>query len=218
MDPLSYFISLITNLNNLNALVQTYGIWVYLVLFAIIFSETGLVVIFFFPGDSLLFVAGTFAAAGSLIIWALIPLLALAAITGNTVNYAIGRFIGPRAFKSDSRLLKKRYLEDAQHFYERHGKATIFITRFIPVIRTFAPFVAGIGRMRFLSFMAYNILGGVSWVLLLTLGGFFFGNMPIVKSNFTLAVYAIVIISLMPAFIAFLRQYHHNRAQVAKKK
>jgi membrane-associated protein len=191
---------------NLNLIIQNYGIFTYLILFFIIFCETGLVVAPFFPGDSLIFVAGAFAGSGSLNIEWLIILFSLAAIIGDTVNYWIGNFVGPKVFhKKDARFFKKEYLDDANKFYEKHGGKTIILARFIPIVRTFAPFVAGIGKMSYRRFIIYNILGGVAWVSIFSLGGYYFGSLPIVKENLSLVIFAIIFISLIPVVIKFLK-------------
>ena len=183
---------------HLGQIIADYGAWTYLILFGIIFIETGLVVMPFLPGDSLLFAAGAFAATGALDAWIVFLLLAFAAILGDTVNYWIGNRIGPRVFREDVRFLKREYLQRTQRFYEKHGGKTIFLARFIPIIRTFAPFVAGVGTMRYGRFVAYNIVGGVVWTALFTFAGFFFGNLPIVRDNFGLVVIAIIVISVLP--------------------
>lgn len=190
---------------NLSLIIQKYGPMTYLILFLIIFGETGFVVTPFLPGDSLIFIAGAFASNGSLnIVWLFI-LFTLAAIIGDTVNYWIGHFLGPKVFrKKDSRFFKKEYLDDASKFYEKHGGKTIVLARFIPIIRTFAPFVAGIGKMAYGRFIVYNILGGVVWVALFLFGGYFFGSLPIVKENLTLIIFAIIFVSLIPAAVKFL--------------
>jgi len=185
---------------------ENYGTWTYLILFLIIFCETGLVVCPFLPGDSLIFVVGALGAAGALDVEFAAILLMAAAILGNTQNYYIGRFIGQKAFQiRDSRFFRKEYLYRTQRFYERHGGKTIVISRFMPIIRTFAPFVAGIGRMRFFRFMFFNIIGGFSWVLIFILGGFYFGNIPMVQKNFTLVILAIIFISLLPSIIVYIK-------------
>lgn len=198
----------------LNTVIQNYGIWTNLILFIIIFCETGLVVTPFLPGDSLLFAAGTFAASGSLEIRWLLILLATAAVVGDTVNYSIGHFLGSKIFyKEDVRFLNKKYLERAHEFYEKHGGKAIILARFIPIIRTFVPFVAGIANMNYLRFLSYNIIGGIVWVVLLLCAGYFFGNIPIVKQNFTLVIYVIILISILPGLIEFLR----SRQQSAQR-
>jgi membrane-associated protein len=194
---------------HLSLIVQDYGPGAYLLLFLIIFMETGLVVTPFLPGDSLLFAAGTFAspALGSpLNIWLLYLLLFGAAVLGDTANYWIGHYLGDRAFSKEHRFLKRAYLERTHTFYERHGGKTIILARFVPIIRTFAPFVAGVGEMSYVRFISYNILGGFLWVTLFTWGGYYFGNLPVVKNNFSLVVIAIVLISVVPGVIEVLKE------------
>jgi membrane-associated protein len=194
----------------LSSVVAVYGSWVYALLFIIIFCETGLVVTPFLPGDSLLFAAGAISALGSLnIVWLFI-LLCVAAIIGDTVNYNIGRILGAKVFSAENaRFFKREYLEKAERFYEKHGKKTIIIARFIPIIRTFAPFVAGIGNMSYPQFIAYNIIGGITWVGLFLGAGYVFGNVPIVKHNFTLVIMSIIAVSFLPGIIEYIR---HKRA------
>jgi membrane-associated protein len=201
---------------HLNELILTYGTWTYAILFLIIFSETGFVVTPFLPGDSLLFAAGAFAASGSLSSPWLIVVLSTAAIVGNIVNYWIGYLVGPGVFQKRIRFLNKEYLERTHKFYEKHGGKTIVIARFIPIIRTFAPFVAGIGYMTYGRFMFYNVLAGIGWVVFFVLGGYYFGNIPVVRNNFGLVVVAIIIISTLPAVVEFLRHRHSrsHRPQV----
>lgn len=191
----------------LREILKEYGFWIYLILFIVIFCETGLVFTPFFPGDSLLFTCGTFAALSFLNLELLLFLLSFAAILGDTVNYFIGFFFGQRLFSSrPSYLLNRKYLEKTERFYERHGGKTIVIARFIPIVRTFAPFVAGIGRMRYYRFLFFNIFGGIFWVFLCILSGFFFGNIPFVKEHFTIILLAIILVSLFPALIGFLSE------------
>jgi membrane-associated protein len=190
---------------HLTEITGAYGTWTYLILFVIVFCETGLVVTPFLPGDSLLFAAGAIAALGSLDVGWLFVLLCVAAIAGDTVNYWIGHYIGPRAFSGEYRFLKKEYLDRTHRFFERHGGKTVILARFVPIIRTFAPFVAGIGAMNYARFIVYNVVGGVAWVALFVFTGFFFGNMPAVKKNFTLVIIAIIIISVMPMVVEYLR-------------
>ncbi|MBX7237127.1 MAG: DedA family protein [Caldilineales bacterium] len=195
----------------LKQIIGTYQGWTYLLLFLVIFLETGLVVTPFLPGDSLLFAAGTFAALGSLnVVW-LIILLSAAAILGDTVNYWIGHFVGPRAFSGNIRFLKKEYLDRTHAFYEKHGGKAIILARFIPIVRTFAPFVAGIGAMTYSHFITYNVVGGILWVCLFTLGGYFFGTQRLVQENFELVVVAIVGISVMPMLVEYARSRLNQR-------
>lgn len=192
---------------HLHLIIQQYGFWTYLILFLIIFCETGLVVTPILPGDSLLFAAGAFAASGSLQVEWLFVLLSVAAIAGDTVNYAIGAFVGPKVFSQEhGRFLKKEYLDRTHHFYEKYGMKTIILARFVPIVRTFAPFVAGIGRMTYWRFLSYNIVGGVAWIAAFVYGGYFFGNLPFVSQNFTLIILAIIILSILPGVIEILHQ------------
>ncbi|MBP6940647.1 MAG: DedA family protein [Syntrophorhabdaceae bacterium] len=197
---------------HLSAIIQAYGIWTYLILFLIIFCETGLVVTPLLPGDSLLFAAGTFAAKGDLNVMWLFILLSIAAILGDTANYWIGDYIGPKIFhKENVRFLNKEYLDRTHQFYEKYGGKTIIIARFVPIIRTFAPFVAGIGSMTYLRFISYNIIGGIAWIAACVFAGYFFGNIPIVKQNFTIVIAVIIIISILPGVIEFIRQRNEHR-------
>jgi membrane-associated protein len=190
---------------HLSQVISQYGAWTHFILFLIVFCETGLVITPFLPGDSLLFAAGTFAALGSLDLGLMIVLLIVAAIVGDTVNYWIGSYIGPRAFSGNVRFLKREYLERTHAFYEKHGGKTIILARFIPIIRTFAPFVAGVGAMSYPKFLTYNVVGAVLWVGLFVLGGYFFGNIPTVRENFTLVILAIIAISVLPIVVETLR-------------
>lgn len=190
---------------HLNRIVTDYGVWTHLILFAIVFAETGLVVTPFLPGDSLLFAAGALAAIGSLDLWLLVVLLTGAAILGDTVNYWVGAWIGPRAFSGNVKFLRKDYLDRTHAFYEKHGGKTIILARFIPIIRTFAPFVAGVGAMSYGKFITYNVVGAVLWVGLFVPAGYYFGNMPTVKENFSLVILAIIAISLMPIAVEAIR-------------
>ena len=192
---------------HLAVLLQQHGAWVYLLLFAIIFCETGLVVTPFLPGDSLLFIAGALAAGGGIDVHLLALLLVAAAVLGNTVNYSIGRFIGPKVFHwEESRFFNRRALDRAHAFYEKHGGKTIVITRFVPILRTFAPFVAGIARMTYLNFTAYNLAGALAWVLSLLYAGYWFGNVPFVKQNLTWVILGIVVLSVTPLAFEYVRQ------------
>jgi len=206
MSIITDFINFVLHLDqSLGAIIQQFGPWTYVILFAIVFCETGLVVAPFFPGDSLIFVSGAFAASGLLNIELLFITLSLAAIIGDTVNYWIGHFVGPKVFAQEkSRFFKKEYLKRAHDFYEKHGGKAIIIARFVPIIRTFAPFVAGIGEMSYRRFIAYNIIGGVGWVAAFLLGGYYFGNLQVVKDNLSLTAIVIIIISFIPAIVEFL--------------
>ncbi|MBM3224400.1 MAG: DedA family protein [Candidatus Tectomicrobia bacterium] len=195
---------------HLSLIIQQYGVWTYLLLFVIIFLETGIVVTPFLPGDSLLFAAGAFAATGAFDVGLLFALLFVAAVLGDTVNYRIGEAIGPRAFHSHSRFLKQEHLERTQQFYARHGGKTIVLARFVPIIRTFAPFVAGVGQMAYGRFLLYNVGGGLLWTGLFIFGGYYFG--PIVKRHFTLVILAIIILSILPVIIEFLKARRQSRA------
>lgn len=199
---------------HLDHIIQYYGLWTYFILFLIIFCETGLVVMPLLPGDSLLFAAGAFAARGSLNPWWLFVLLAIAAVAGDTVNYAIGHVVGPKVFhKENVRFLNKKHLERTHQFYEKYGGKTIILARFVPIVRTFAPFVAGIGSMTYIRFLSYNVIGGISWVAVFVFGGYRFGNIPAVRHNFTLVIIAIIIISVMPGVIEYIR--HRRSVQPA---
>jgi membrane-associated protein len=197
----------------LEQIVNNFKAGTYLILFVVIFMETGFVVTPFLPGDSLIFAAGAFAASdGSpLNIIVLYIILCMAAIAGDTANYWIGHAIGPRAFSGNVRFLKKEYLNRTHDFYERHGGKTIILARFIPIIRTFAPFVAGIGAMTYPHFIVYNVIGGIAWVTLFTFGGYFFGGLKLIKENFSLVVLAIILISVMPGVIEFLRERKRSK-------
>jgi membrane-associated protein len=208
MELIHWFIDVILHLDkHLTELVADYHIWVYLILFLIIFCETGLVVTPFLPGDSLLFAVGALAAVdqtGTLDATSVWLLLTFAAVLGNEVNFRIGRVIGPRAFSGGLRWLKQDYLVRTQRFYEKHGGKTIILSRFIPIIRTFAPFVAGVGQMQRRRFAAYNLAGGFAWVTLFTWGGYLFGNVPVVKENFGLVTIGIVVVSVLPVLWGLL--------------
>jgi membrane-associated protein len=213
MELISRFIDFVLHLDkHLSALIQNCGVWTYLILFVVIFCETGLVVTPFLPGDSLLFAAGTFAAAKALKVWWLFLILSAAAVIGDTVNYWIGYFIGPKIFHQEkTRFFKKEHLERTHHFYEKYGAETIIIARFVPIIRTFAPFVAGIGSMTYWKFLSYNVIGGVGWVAVFVFGGYFFGYIPFVKNNFSFVILAIIIISAIPAGVEFFRHWREAR-------
>lgn len=190
----------------LGQIIQTYHTWTYFIMFFIIFMETGFVVTPFLPGDSLLFAAGTLAGLGEYLhVGVLFVIFSAAAIAGDTANYWIGHFVGPRAFSGNIRFLKKEYLDRTHVFFEKYGGKTIIIARFIPIIRTFAPFVAGIGAMTYPTFIAYNIIGGLAWVALFVFGGYFFGKLPFIQQNFSFVLLAIIFISVLPAIIEFIR-------------
>lgn len=208
MDMLLNFIDIFIHLDqHLSLLIQSFGGWAYLIVFLVIFCETGLVVTPILPGDSLLFGLGAIAAMGALKVEWLFVMLSIAAIAGDTVNYMIGHYVGPRVFARESgRFFKKEYLERTHRFYEKYGGKTIVIARFVPIIRTFAPFVAGIGSMTYSRFIVYNIVGGISWIAIFIFGGYYFGNLSIVKRNFTLVIFAIIFISILPGVIEYVRQ------------
>lgn len=214
LDLLKHLIDFILHIDkHLLQIVTDYRTWTYLILFAIIFCETGLVVTPFLPGDSLLFAAGTIAAMTGqpLNIVFVIPLLICAAFIGDNTNYFIGRFMGIQVYERDYKLIKKEYLTKTHIFYEKHGGKTLIIARFMPFIRTFAPFVAGVGTMRYLRFFSFSIAGNILWVTLFSLGGYFFGNLPYVKKNFTIAILTIIFISLLPMIIALIRKWAEGR-------
>lgn len=191
---------------HLGQIIASYGLETYAILFGIIFVETGLVFVPFLPGDSLLFAAGAFAALGSLNIWVLVPLLMIAAIVGDTVNYWIGYFFGKKLVASTWIPINDDHIEQTKYFFHQHGKKTIILARFVPIVRTFAPFVAGISRMHYGQFISYNIIGGIAWVFLATLAGFFFGNIAVVKENFSLVVIGIVLISMIPMIVPLVKE------------
>ncbi|HZX48939.1 MAG TPA: DedA family protein [Nitrospirota bacterium] len=196
---------------HLNIVIQNYGIWTYLIIFLIVFCETGLVITPLLPGDSLLFAAGSFAGMGMLDVGLLFLLLSGAAILGDSVNYYIGSRMGPKVFqKENSRIFKKEYLEKTRRFYEKYGGKTIILARFVPIVRTFAPFVAGVGTMSYRRFAAFNIAGGILWVGIFVFGGYYFGGLPIVKQNFTLVILVIIFISIIPGIVS-LFQGHSRR-------
>ncbi len=211
MELIKTFFDIFMHLDkHLAVIIQNYGVWTYLILFLIIFCETGLVITPVLPGDSLLFAAGALASTSSLDVGILFALLSFAAIAGNTANYWIGHAIGPKIFhRHNVRFLNREYLDRTHRFYEKHGGKTIVIARFIPIIRTFAPFVAGIGAMTHWRFSLYNVAAGIAWVGIFVFAGYYFGNIAVVKRNFTLVIFAIIFISILPAVIEFLR---HRRA------
>lgn len=210
MEYLKQLIDWVLHLDkHLGEVIRDYGTWTYLILFAIVFCETGLVVTPFLPGDSLLFAAGTLASSdetgGVINVHLLVFLLIVAAVVGDTVNYHVGYYVGPKVFTGKSRFLKKEHLDRAHAFYEKYGAKAIVLARFVPIVRTFVPFVAGIGKMSYTTFITYNVIGGVVWVALLTYAGYLFGGHPVVKKNFSLVILAIIVISILPMVIEFLR-------------
>lgn len=218
MEYLSWFVDIFLHLDkHLAEIVSQFGSWTYGILFLIIFCETGLVVAPILPGDSLLFAAGAIASLGSLDVYFLTGLLIVAAIIGDSVNYQIGAYLGPKVFKAENpRFFKRKYLEQTEKFYEKHGGKTIIIARFIPIIRTYAPFVAGVGSMSYGKFLRYNIIGAVLWVGLFVVLGYWFGQQPIVKKNFSLVIIGIVILSVTPPAIEYLRaKYGRKTASVS---
>ena len=212
MEIIKTFIDILLHLDqHLDWVIRTYGIWSYAILFIIIFCETGLVVTPFLPGDSLLFASGTFVAMGSLDMARLTGSLSLAAIAGDTVNYWIGHAMGPKVFtRENSRLLNKQHLERTHRFYQKYGGKTIILARFVPIIRTFAPFVAGIGEMAYSRFIVFNVVGGVAWIFFFVLSGYFFGNIPFVRNHFFSVILVIIFISILPMIIELLRQRHSS--------
>ena len=215
MELIKHLIDLFLHLDEyLSSIITQYGTWTYGILFVVIFVETGLVVMPFLPGDSLLFAAGTFAALGSLNIWLLIGLMIVAAVVGDAVNYTIGHYLGERAY--NIKWIKKEYLEKTHAFFEKHGGKAIFLARFVPIVRTFAPFVAGIGKMTYGYFATYNIVGGATWVMTFSLLGYFFGNLEFVKKNFEFVIVAIILISVVPMFIEWWKARREAKAEKMK--
>jgi membrane-associated protein len=214
MEIINFLIDFVLHMDeHLAAIISQYGTWTYVLLFLIIFMETGFVVTPFLPGDSLLFAAGSFAALGSLNPWVLFGLLGIAAVLGDTINYWIGNYIGDRAFSGNIRWLKREYLDRTHAFYEKHGGKTIILARFVPIIRTFAPFVAGVGSMSYGRFITYNVVGGVVWVAIFTFMGYFFGNLPFVQNNFELVIFAIIFISLLPPVFEYFKARREGSAE-----
>jgi len=212
INAIKDLISFIVNIDeHLAELVQSTGSLSYIIVFLIIFMETGFVVTPFLPGDSLLFGLGAISATGSFNIWLLYPILLVAAVTGDSTNYWIGKKVGPKAFKSESRFLNKKHLEKARSFYEKHGGKAIIISRFVPVVRTFAPFVAGIASMNYKQFLTFNLVGGFAWITLFLWAGYFFGNIPFVQDNFHLVIIAIILISLIPIVVEYVKDKRESR-------
>jgi membrane-associated protein len=206
MNLIHFLIDFILHIDkHLSEIIFQYGRLTYFILFSIIFAETGFVFIPFLPGDSLLFAAGTFAARGSFNVHILFLILASAAIIGDNVNYWVGRKLGTKLFERNSRFLKKQYLDKTHRFYEKHGGKTVILARFFPIIRTFSPFVAGLSKMSYIRFLTNDIAGGILWVFIFTYGGYLFGNLPLIKNNFSIVIAAIILISLLPALIEFTR-------------
>ncbi|SES84488.1 DedA family protein [Hymenobacter actinosclerus] len=218
MEILQQIIDFVLHLDkHLGEIVRDYGVWTYAILFLIIFVETGVVVLPFLPGDSLLFAAGATAAlpGSPLNVWLLMGLLIVAAVLGDALNYHIGDYLGPRVFRENSRFLKRAHLERTQAFYEKHGAKTIILARFIPIVRTFAPFVAGVGTMHYSKFLSYNLVGAVLWVVSLTSAGYFFGLIPVVQKNFSLVVLAIIVLSVLPVVWEFGKSRFGKQKPVA---
>ncbi len=216
MEQIKFLIDLFLHLDEYMAgIISQYGAWTYAILFFVIFMETGFVVTPFLPGDLLLFAAGTFAALGSLNLWYLLGLLMIAAIGGDTANYWIGHYLGDRAY--NIKWIKREYIDRTHAFFEKHGGKTIFLARFVPIVRTFAPFVAGMGKMSYGYFFSYNVFGGIMWVLLFTLLGFFFGNIPFVRDNFEFVIVAIILISVIPAVWEAMKARRETKTEKAGK-
>jgi membrane-associated protein len=217
MDFILKFVDFFLHLDTyLSDIITRYGAWTYGILFFVIFMETGFVVTPFLPGDSLIFAAATFAARGALNPWLLFILLAIAAVAGDTANYWIGHAIGAKAYTGEVKWIKKEYMERTHAFFEKHGGKTIFLARFVPIIRTFAPFVAGVGKMSYGYFITWNLVGGISWVALFTLAGYFFGNIPFVQNNFELVIVAIILISMVPMLVEWLKARNESKKKKAE--
>jgi membrane-associated protein len=214
MEAITTIIDFIIHIDkHLEELIGQYGVWLYLILFVIVFCETGLVVTPFLPGDSLLFAAGALAASTAqlnvLVLWLL---LVAAAILGDTVNYSIGARVGTSIFSDNARVLKTKYLRRTEEFYEKHGNKTIIMARFVPIVRTFAPFVAGVGSMKYSRFVTYNVVGGVVWVTLFLFIGYLVGNIPIIKNNFSLVTILIIVVSVLPMVFEIIKERRHNKS------
>lgn len=216
MEFLSQLVDFVLHVDTyLNDIIVRYGAWTLAILFLIIFIETGVVIMPFLPGDSLIFAAATFAARGALNPWALFILLSIAAVLGDTVNYWIGHRIGSKAYTGEVRWIKKDHMERTTAFFDKHGGKAIFLARFVPIVRTFAPFVAGVGQMNYGFFLRWNVIGGITWVGIFTLLGYFFGNIPFVQHNFELVIIAIIVISVIPAVIEVLKARRETRRPAA---
>jgi membrane-associated protein len=217
MDTIKYLIDFFLHLDTyLAEIISQYGIWTYGLLFFVVFMETGFVVTPFLPGDSLIFAAGTFAALGALNVWSLAILLMVAAVLGDTTNYWIGHYLGDRAY--NIKWIRKEYIDKTHAFFEKHGGKTIFLARFVPIVRTFAPFVAGIGRMSYGYFISYNFIGGITWVALFLFAGYFFGNIPFVRENFEFVIVAIILISLVPIGIEWVKARREKKSPKVEAK
>ena len=215
MDFIYYLFDLFIHLDkHIAEIIQQYGTLTYIILFLVIFAETGLVFTPFLPGDSLLFAAGAFAAKGSFDVNLLFLILAVAAILGDTINYWIGHFFGMKVFNLNIKFLKKEYVDRTHQFYEKYGGKTIIIARFVPIVRTFAPFVAGIGAMTYSKFFQFNIIGGILWTAIIIYSGYFFGNLEFVKNNFSFIVLAIIIISVLPGISEYIRHKRNNKNNI----
>jgi len=218
MGFISTLIDIVLHLDKyLSYIVQHFGTWTYMLLFIIIFCETGLVITPFFPGDSLIFAAGTFAAVGIFNVFILFVVLAGAAVLGDTANYWIGSYLGAAAVRKYPRVFRKKYMDKTHHFYDKYGNKTIILARFVPVVRTFAPFLAGVGKMNYWKFLVYNVIGGVLWVAIALFAGFFFGNIAFVKNNFTLVIIIVIFASFLPVVFEILRHKHKERKMQRKK-
>ncbi len=218
MDYIKQFIDLFLHIDDhLSNVIQWAGPWTYVLMFAVVFAETGLVVTPLLPGDSLLFALGAFAAKGDLNLWILMLSLFVAAVIGDSVNYSIGKYIGPRVFTDSIPMLNRKHLDRTHAFFEKYGGKTIIIARFVPIVRTFAPFVAGVGAMTYSKFIFYNIIGALMWVPICLLGGYFFGNIPFVQKHFELVLLGIIFVSLMPAIFEIGREWLASRAQAKQE-
>jgi len=219
MEYLHLFVDFFLNIDkHLDTVTSEYGVWTYAILFLIVFAETGLVIFPLLPGDSLLFAAGAISARGNLDITVLLVLLSIAAILGDAVNYSIGKYLGPGiVYKRNSRFLKREYIEKTQKFYDKYGGKTIIFARFVPIIRTFAPFLAGVGSMSYRRFAMFNVVGGLIWVFLFAGAGNFFGEIPVVKRNFTLVIIMIIVLSIMPAVIELIKARRENNRRLEEE-
>lgn len=212
MDLFLKFFDILIHLDKyLNYIINTYNSWIYLILFMIIFAETGLVVTPFLPGDSLLFACGAFAGMGLLDPIKVFLIIFVAAVLGDAANYHIGKFLGVKAFQKYPKIFKKEYIEKTHRFYEKYGAKTIVIARFVPIVRTFAPFMAGLGYMSYKKFLIYNVVGALMWVCIVYLGGYFFGNIPVIKNNFSFVIITIIVISLIPIALEYFKSFRRSR-------